>query len=254
MLSALRRSYLALLTPEQRKQLRLYQAHHFRGLQHFAFRVFSGSNLKMLALFYGTDKWTTHDYIDIYNGLFAPLRKQRLNILEIGVGGYGDPWAGGGSLRMWRTFFSRSRIFAIDIEDKRAHDERRIKTFQGSQDDEQFLNDVADKVGRIDLIIDDGSHICRHVIKSFEVLFPKLASGGLYVVEDVQTSYLEDFGGSSTELDRPDTTMNYFRGLIDGVNAREIKKINRAYAPSEIETMLFSISFYEKMIVLRKSP
>ena len=253
MLSELRRFYLARLTPEQRKQFRLYQAHHFRGLQHFLFSVLSRSDLSMLAFFYGTDKWTAHNYIDIYRNLFAPLRKRRLNLLEIGVGGYGDPRAGGGSLRMWRTFFPRSQVFAIDIEDKRPHDERRITTFQGSQDDERFLIDVADKIGRIDLIIDDGSHVCRHVIKSFEVLFPRLVPGGLYVVEDVQTSYQERFGGSSTELDRPGTTMNYFRGLIDGVNASEIKKISPAYSPSEIESMLFSINFYEKMIVVRKS-
>jgi hypothetical protein len=254
MLAELRRIYFERVTPERRERLRLYQSHHFRGLQHLAYRAFFGSNLKALAFCYGTDKWTSHNYVDVYRALFAPLRRKRLNILEIGVGGYDNPRSGGGSLRMWRTYFSRSRIFAIDIEDKSPHDERRIKTFRGSQDDERFLNDVADRIGRIDLIIDDGSHFCHHVIKSFEVLFPRLAPGGLYVVEDTQTSYWDRFGGSSTDLERPDTTMNYFRRLIDGVNAGEIRKVNAHYAPSAVESVLFSISFYEKMIVLRKTP
>jgi hypothetical protein len=252
MLAELRQIYLRRWTPEQRERFRLYQAHHFRGLQHLSYAALFGSNLKALAFLYGTDKWTAHNYIDVYKELFAPLRKKRLNILEIGVGGYDDPRAGGGSLRMWRTYFSRSRIFAIDIEDKSPHDEPRIKTFRGSQDDAQFLNSVADEIGRIDLIIDDGSHICRHVISSFEVLFPRLAPGGLYLVEDTQTSYWDGFGGSGTDLNRPDTTMNYFRRLIDAVNSREIAKVNPQYAPSEIEKMLFSIGFFEKMIVLRK--
>lgn len=155
---------------------------------------------------------------------------------------------------MWRTYFSRSRIFGIDIVDKSPHDERRIKTFRGSQDDERFLSEVADRIGRIDLIIDDGSHICSHVIKSFEVLFPRLAPGGLYVVEDTQTSYWHNFGGSSTDLNRPNTTMNYFRRLLNGVNDAEIRKVNPGYVLSELEQMLFSISFYEKLIVLKKKP
>jgi hypothetical protein len=253
-LTELRRISLGRWTPEQRKRLRLYQAHHFRGLQHFAYTICFGSNLKALALLYGTDKWTAHNYLDeVYKQLFAPLRKKRLNILEIGVGGYDDPLAGGGSLRMWRTYFPRSSVFAIDIEDKRLHDEPRIKTFRGSQDDPQFLNDVADTVGRIDLIIDDGSHVCRHVITSFETLFPRLAPGGLYIIEDTQTSYWETYGGSPTDLDRADTTMNYFRRLIDAVNQREIAKVNTQYSPTLIEKSVFSISFYEKMIILRKS-
>ncbi len=254
MLTKLRTIYLARSTAEQRKQFRRYQSHHFRGLQHLLYGALFRSNLKVLAVCYGTDKWTAHSYVDIYGTLFAPLRRKRLNILEIGVGGAEDPHGGGGSLRMWRTYFSRSRIFGIDIVDKSPHDERRIKTFRGSQDDERFLSEVADRIGRIDLIIDDGSHICSHVIKSFEVLFPRLAPGGLYVVEDTQTSYWHNFGGSSTDLNRPNTTMNYFRRLLDGVNDAEIRKVNPGYVLSELEQMLFSISFYEKLIVLKKKP
>jgi hypothetical protein len=254
MLNQLRNIYFKNIQLSDRARLRLYQAHHLRGPQHVASRVLFGSNLRALAAFYGTDKWSDHNYADVYSTLFKPLRKRRLNILEIGVGGYDDPYRGGGSLRMWRTYFLRGRVFAVDIADKSPHDERRIRTFRGSQDDERFLNEVADRIGRLDLVIDDGSHICRHVIKSFEVLFPRLAPGGLYIVEDTQTSYREDHEGSSTDLGRPGTTMNYFRRLIDGVNSREIQKVNAEYVPSEIEGTLSAIGFFEKMIVLRKTP
>jgi hypothetical protein len=258
MLAELRRMYLKVMTPEQQTRFRRYQSHHFRAPQDVVYRSIFGSNLKALALCYGTDKWTTHSYVDIYDKLFKPLRRKKLNVLEIGVGGYDDPLAGGGSLRMWRTYFPKSNIYAIDIADKSPHDEKRITTFRGSQDDEAFLNDVVDKIGRVDVIIDDGSHMCPHVIKSFEVLFPRLAPGGIYVVEDTQTSYWNNFQGSTEDLDCPTTTMNFFRRLIDGVNSREIERVRKDlgenYVPPPLQGMLFSICFYEKMIVMRKKP
>ena len=119
---------------------------------------------------------------------------QTLNILEIGIGGYDDPRSGGGSLRMWRTYFPNSR-FPIDIVDKSPHDERRITTFMGSQTDEEFLADVIGRIGKVDIIIDDGSHRNDHVLQSFRFLFPLLDNGGIYVVEDTQTSYWTEYGG-----------------------------------------------------------
>ena len=43
---------------------------------------------------------------------------------------------------------------------------------------------AADQIGRIDIIIDDGSYTTHHIIKTFEVLHPVLATGGIYIVED----------------------------------------------------------------------
>jgi hypothetical protein len=71
-----------------------------------------------LSTVYFTDKWNVHKYAQWYETHFAPLRKKRLNILEIGIGGYSHPEYGGGCLRMWRTYFPKARIYGIDIEDK----------------------------------------------------------------------------------------------------------------------------------------
>ena len=68
------------------------------------------------------------------------------------------------------------------------------------QADAGFLQKVAGEFGPFDLIIDDGSHVNAHVITTFEVLFPLLKTGGLYVVEDTQTSYWPVLGGSSRNL------------------------------------------------------
>ena len=136
-------------------------------MQHFVYRILIGSNLKALATAYGTDKWGSHWYAQYYETHFTSLRRKQLNILEIGIGGYNDPELGGGSLRMWRTYFPKSRIYGIDIHDKSLHNERRIKTFTGSQTDEHFLEEVLKTIERLDIIIDDGSHQNEHVLFTF---------------------------------------------------------------------------------------
>jgi hypothetical protein len=248
MLEAIRRVWLGKLSDEQKEKIRHFRSHHFRGSQDLAYRLLIGSNLKALAAAYGTDKWTLHQYIDIYRFHFGPLRKRRLNILEIGIGGYEDPQGGGGSLRMWRTYFPKSRIFGIDIADKSPHDERRIRTFRGSQDDESFLAGVLEQTGPLDIVIDDGSHQCNHVIKTFEFLFPRMNEPGFYVVEDTQTSYWEDYGGSNQDLNRPDTTMGYFKGLVDGLNYTE----RGGHEPSYSDRHISEMHFYHNMIFIKK--
>ena len=147
-----------------------------------------------------------------------------------------------------------SRIYGIDLHDKTPHDEKRIKTFQGSQDDKSFLKRTADQIGRLDIIIDDGSHVCAHVIKSFEVLFPLLAPGGIYVVEDTHSSYSEEFGGSVKDPNSVQTMVGYFKQLVHAVNRETIE--NWQAAPtllSKIEKMIFGISFYDGLVVINKA-
>jgi len=64
-----------------------------------------------------------------------------------------------------------------------------IKIFKVPRLDEQFLSRVVDEIGSIDIIIDDGSHLNEHVLKTFHYLFPRLSDNGIYVVEDTQSSY-----------------------------------------------------------------
>ena len=77
----------------------------------------------------------------------------------------------------------------MDIYDKSPHEENRIKIYQGSQVDTDFLQSLCNEIGNFDIIVDDGSHINEHVIKSFEFLFPKLKKGGisLYANESIKS-------------------------------------------------------------------
>lgn len=150
------------------RRVRAVNERQRRSMRDFIYR----NDLSKLALIYGSDKQGGHCYAQHFQRHFEALRREKLNILEIGIGGYADPKAGGASLRMWKAYFPKSRIFGIDIHDKTHHDEERIKTFQGSQIDENFLKKVVEEIGSVDIIIDDGSHYNDHVITSFRILFP----------------------------------------------------------------------------------
>lgn len=206
--------------------------------------------LTALAIKHGSDKWGPHSYSRHYETQFARFRDREITMLEIGVGGYDDPASGGASLRMWTEYFPRARVFALDIHDKRAHATDRIRIYQGSQDDAELLRRMNLDAGGFDIIIDDGSHINKHVITTFNVLFPLLSQGGLYVVEDTQTSYWPALGGSSQQPDAPHTTMGFFKGLVHGLNHAEF--IAASYCPTYLNSNIVSIQFCHNLIFVEK--
>lgn len=209
-----------------------------------------GYSLKMLARIYKSDKWGNHYYTKHYQANFRKLKFKRIKLFEIGVGGYHYPDRGGNSLRMWKRYFPFGKIFSLDIYDKSFVEENRIKIFQGSQVDEIILNKIIDWIGEPDIIIDDGSHINEHVIKTFQFLFPKLKDGGIYVIEDCQTSYWPDYGGDSDNLNNPVSMMNYFKNLTDCINHEEFLRKN--YMPTYFDKHIISIQFFHNLIFIFK--
>jgi len=215
------------------------------------YQLFAGGNLPRLArLFHCTKMDDAQHYGQHYERHFAPLRRQRLNLLEIGIGGYDNPRAGGASLRLWKAYFKRANIFAIDLADGKLHEQRRIKTFQGDQGDVPFLKRVAESIGRLNIVIDDGSHRNDHVILGFHTLFPYLSPNGLYVVEDTQTSYWAGMGGDTPNKNNPSTTMGFFKSLVDGLNHAEYE-IDR-YTPTVYDKQITGIHFYHNLVFVQK--
>lgn len=209
------------------------------------------TDLVTLALKHGTDKQNGHSYAQHYQRHFEPFRDRPITLLEIGIGGYGDPRAGGESLRLWKEYFPRAQIVGLDIHEKSGLREDRIHTVMGSQDDPNVIRDLVAEFGGFDLVIDDGSHVSAQVIRSFELLFPELRSGGLYVVEDLQTSYWPGLGGSSADLRRDGTSINYFKALVDNLNYNEI--IRPGYVPSYLDENVFALSFYHNLLFVEKA-
>ena len=125
-----------------------------------------------------TDKYFSHQYIEVYEGLFEPIRDSVTNFLEIGINH-------GNSHRMWRNYFNNATIYGLDIVDKcnGLLGEDRIKAFFAnaySLDTVQMLSNT-----KFDVILDDGPH----TLESFKFLvqyYPSLLNrNGLLVIEDI---------------------------------------------------------------------
>ena len=204
------------------------------------------NDLKKISLLYNSDK-VEHGYIDIYHEYFKKIKDEKLKILEIGI-------ADGYSLLTWSDYFKNSTIIGIDIHKidivEKKLDRKNIEIHQGSQNDENFIKSIIDKYGSFDVIIDDGSHIVKDVKKSFKLLFPTLTNNGLYIVEDMQTSYIHFFGGNPFDLKYSNSHMNFFKNLTDSLNYQEIA--NPFYIKKEYDSKIINISFYQNMVVVRK--
>lgn len=207
-------------------------------------------DLTRLGRLFRTDKaGPLHQYTRHYQTFFAPLRKQRLVLFEIGIGGYARERDGGGSLRMWKHFFRRAQIVGLDIQDKRFAEEDRIRVYQGSQADADLLRRIVEETGTPHIIIDDGSHFPHHVLASFRVLFPLLADGGYYVIEDTQTSYWPEWHGAA-DRHAPGTTMALVKDLVDGLNYMEY--VDDDYQPSYTDENITEVHCFHNLVVIRK--
>lgn len=144
--------------------------------------------LTKLALKYGTDKCPPmQSFTPFYYDLFKNLEVESL--LEIGIGypetmQHMQNYKIGASLFMWRDFFPKAQIYACDIREDTLINENRIKSFQCDQSKKDSLNKLKEKIGEVDIIIDDGSHKTEHQILSAKILLPICRK--YYVIEDVK--------------------------------------------------------------------
>jgi MycE methyltransferase N-terminal len=205
------------------------------------------ADLRALAVRFGSDKWAGHWYARHYERHFAEYRDQRVRLLEIGIGGYADD-LGGGSLHMWKHYFPRGLVHGLDLHDKSKLDGPRLRTVQGSQSDPAFLAELADRIGPLDIVIDDGSHLSSDVLITFAALFPRLRPGGIYVIEDLQTSYWPGWNGDRTDVDDPATSTGFLKTLVDGLHYQE----RGAGEPSATERQVVALHIYHGIAFVEK--
>lgn len=152
-------------------------------------------NLTDLADRFGSDKGSSkHRYTELYQMLFLPFRQREINFLEMGllIGGpeHGvdkdRETADAPSIRMWLEYFTKATIHGLDVSDFSWFTDDRFTFFRCDMDSRGNIREVAQDMPDMDIIIDDASHASHHQQNGFLELFPRLKSGGLYVIEDMR--------------------------------------------------------------------
>ncbi len=187
-------------------------------------------------------KWA--HYFTIYDRYLRKFKSnEQFKMLEIGV-------SQGGSLDMWRHYFGpHALIVGIDISPHctdfaTEHTKIRI----GSQSDRGFLATIIEEFGMFDFILDDGGHTMEQQITSFDMLYPQVAIGGRYIVEDCHTSYHEQFGGG---IRKPDSFMEFAKRKIDELNGRHVQGYHAEFH-TDFMRQTSSMAFYDSVVIFEK--
>lgn len=185
-------------------------------------------------------KWI--HYFDIYERHFEKFRNKEIVVLEIGV-------FHGGSLQMWKHYFGdKAKIYGIDINPKcKEFEEENIEIFIGSQSDRNFLRKVKNLIPKIDILIDDGGHTMKQQIVSYEELFEHIKPNGVYLCEDLHTSYwIKYCGGFKSK----GSFIEYSKNFIDYLHAFHSEQ--KSLKPSYFTKSVNSIHYYDSIIVIEK--
>ena len=188
-------------------------------------------------------KWK--HYFEIYDRHFSRFRGSDVHVVEFGV-------SHGGSLQMWKNYFGPDcRIFGIDINPHcKTLEEERIEIFTGDQEDRQFLRSLTKKIPRIDILIDDGGHKMRQQINTFEELFHCVDENGVYLCEDLHTSYWPNWGGG---YKKRGSFIEYSKDFIDYINAWHSVRSDRL-SVTDFTRSVHSLHFYNSILVIEKQP
>ena len=188
-------------------------------------------------------KWM--HYFEIYDRHFSRFRGQPITVVEFGV-------SQGGSLQMWKHYFGESvRLVGVDINPNcKQFEGPGVQIFIGDQGDRAFLRRLARELPQIDVLIDDGGHTMKQQIATFEELFDKVAPNGVYLCEDVHTSYWPRWGGGYR---RRGSFIEYSKHWIDELNAWHSREPRRLKV-SDFTRSAHSLHYYDSVVVVEKRP
>jgi len=171
-------------------------------------------------------------YFAAYDALFQAYQNKEIVFVEVGV-------LNGGSLFMWREFFGpKARIIGVDLNPAaKKWEQDGFEIHIGDQSDPGFWKAFTAEIGEIDVFLDDGGHTYRQQIVTTECLLDSISDGGVLVVEDTCTSYMNGFG------DRNSSFIEYAKLWIDRINSRS------SLLPTDERSGCFvSVEYFDSMV------
>ena len=176
-------------------------------------------------------------YFPVYEELLSRYRGKDVTLVEVGV-------FNGGSLFMWREYFGpQARIVGIDLNPTaKIWEQHGFEIHIGDQASEGFWREFFEKVGSVDVFIDDGGHTNLQQIATVHCAVEHIRDGGMLIVEDVHASYFREFGNPWGR-----SFVGFASKIVDAVNSRSaaLKTRRERYA-----NRVHRISFFESIVAL----
>ena len=186
---------------------------------------------------YNCDKILHHNYHLIYPSHIDKYRNEKINIFEIGV-------HHGNSFKLWCEYFNKASVYGLDINT--SYEDARGTIFKGDQTDLNLLANIVNNIKVASIIIDDGSHNPSHQLITFNYLFQNLLeNGGVYIIEDIETSYWD-----------PQTSLyGYKVGYLNIVDyfTKMNHQVNSKYNGYDNPLNIHSITFASNCIIIKKN-
>jgi len=139
-----------------------------------------------------TDKNTTHSYLQLYQKLLISKKETAKNVLEVGIGDFEEK--NGGSIKLWRDFFTNATIYALDIlpidrvMNELLNDDRVILyTSSDAYDNKFFTTHFLNKNIKCDFMLDDGPHTLESMKQFIKLYSQIMTDDGILIIEDVQS-------------------------------------------------------------------
>lgn len=144
---------------------------------------------------------------------------------------------------MWREFFGKdARIIGVEFNPEAVKwREHGFEIYIGDQSDPSFWLNFFDKIGDIDVLLDDGGHRNNQQIITVKSVLPHVRDQGLIIIEDTQTSFIkfENFKRFSF--------VNFLIGKIQSLYARSDEVV---IEPDIFTQLVHSIEFFTGICVL----
>ena len=176
------------------------------------------------------------NYFYIYDNLFKKYKNKKITFVEIGV-------FSGGSLFMWKNFFGKkAKIIGIDLNpESKKFEKYGFKIFIGEQSKENFWKIFFSKVGKVDLVLDDGGHTNYQQIITTNCCIPNIKDDGMLVIEDVHTSFIKNKWYNPSKY----SYINYCKKLIEDINSRFPGLKKHKYS---LNKYIYSIQNFESIV------
>jgi cephalosporin hydroxylase len=175
-----------------------------------------------------TDKNSVHCYVKgYYEKEFFKFKNKKINFLEIGI-------RGGGSMKLWSEYFTKAKsIVGMDIDESSIANE--FKKIEGVEYyfGDAYTQEMVDKIEPLDIFLDDGPHTLESQLDAIKYYLPKVKSGGLFLIEDVQDeSWFDDLELQVNQLNDKD------QYTIERVDLRHMKNM---YGDHRYDDLIFSV-------------